>query len=261
VKGSKKVTLKGCTDLCLNESEASRPWETSVAHIELKSPYKKLWLNESGSQDAKAQLFAESVLLSGWRKNQRRKGKKETRSINSPDIITSILSDMFLAYLGIFYDGKFYCSQRAENEDDFLLFLLFPLCRASDLDIKSILESSKPEASVHTSPSQSTATILKPSSAPVTSTQRTNVSTSRNGRTNNSGKKKQTPLGELNMNSMRVRSVSEKPKKAEIIYINSDDDSDEERRRLEAESMNREMLARYYGESYLSSRALRGLQG
>ncbi len=39
----------------------------------------------------------------------------------------------------------------------------------------------------------------------------TNVSSSRTGRTNNSGKKKkQTPLGELNMNSMRVRSVSEK---------------------------------------------------
>jgi hypothetical protein len=241
----KSVVLKGCSDLSINDGnieQKDKTWLYSLAHIELKSLFKKLFLFDSQSNLAKSQLMVESILLA-----------HHLRKPGSRQVILSLLTDVYLGYIGIFHENVFYHTPSARTEKDILLYYLLTLCRATDDELLSFarggpaaLECTRKNAEKITEKEKKTGP------APAKSSTKENPQVKNVKKTNGAGTKR-TALQELPKTFGNMH--SRKSQMQEVLDINYDEE-ETLRKQAEYDSFMGSLCARLNGDFYLSKKAL-----
>jgi hypothetical protein len=246
----KKVILKGLSDLSINDGKIEQQdhtWLYSLAHIELKSLFKKLFMCDSHSNLAKSQLMAESILLAHHLQD----------SPGSRKVILSLLTDVFLGYIGIFHENVFYHSPSARTEKDVLLYYLLTLCRAGDDELLTFARGG-PAVVESTSQNPEKFSEKEKKTGPASTESSTKENPQVKSVTEKKGAErmgtKRAALHELsktfgNMNSRKSQ---------EVIDINVDEEENL-RKQVDHDLFMANLCARLNGDFYLSKQSLQSM--
>jgi hypothetical protein len=238
----------------LNESSEDNRWAHSLAHFELKSLFKKLFLFPSAVALAKSQQMAESIVLSPHLLPSGR------------TVVLSVLTDIMVGYIGIFHNNIFHHSSSARTEKDLLLYYLLTLCKATDAELLELTGVALPMSidglkSEHSHSVKSTAPPARNNS------RKKNTKNSNNNNNNNNNENQPNPSTKTKKNRTRSTGLKELPKtfhnviesmnsgEMEIVDINIDVEEEAERQ-AQHESYLKELFANLNKKSYLSANSL-----